>query len=79
MAFLHILVETIRLVVNTERQKIMTRQILLILERLAEMFPGESYQTRLEQYINSRRPTSNADIELWEREYWQRNSQGAQR
>jgi hypothetical protein len=57
----------------------MTRQILLILERLAEMFPGESYQTRLEQYINSRRPTSNADIELWEREYWQRNSQGAQR
>lgn len=57
----------------------MTTQILHILERLAEMFPLESYQARLEHYINSRRPTSNADVELLEREYWYRNSQGSQR
>ena len=47
----------------------MSQFITHILERLAEMFPEENYQTRLEQYIISRDPKSAADIEQFEREF----------
>ena len=40
-----------------------------LLERLAEMFPGSDYQSRLEQYITNRNPQSAADVEHWERQY----------
>ena len=40
-----------------------------VLERLAEMFPEQSYQTSLEQYINSKYPTNTAEVEYWAREY----------
>ena len=40
-----------------------------ILKRLAEMFPGQDYQSRLEQYILSRYPKSAADVEYFERQY----------
>jgi len=43
--------------------------MLSLLERLAEMFPKQHYQTRLEQYINSKRPTNAAEVEYWQREY----------
>ena len=40
-----------------------------ILERLAEMFPKQVYQTRLEQYINSKNPTNAAEVDYWQRQY----------
>ena len=43
--------------------------MLSLLERLAEMFPKQQYQTRLEQYINSKRPQNAADIDYWQREF----------
>ena len=57
---------------NTE-EKIMLANLL---ERLAEMFPGSDYQSRLEQYIASRNPQSAADVEHWERQYFQDQQRG---
>jgi len=34
-----------------------------ILKRLAEMFPRQDYQSRLERYISSHYPKSTADVE----------------
>lgn len=36
-----------------------------MLERLAEYFPKQDYQSRLEQYLVSKYPKSTADIEHW--------------
>jgi len=47
----------------------LSAKMLSLLERLAEMFPKQHYQTRLEQYINSKRPTNAAEVEYWQREY----------
>jgi hypothetical protein len=49
--------------------------IAKLLERLAEMFPGQNYQTRLDYYLQSKQVQTCADIEYWTREY-ERNSQG---
>jgi hypothetical protein len=46
-----------------------------ILERLADMFPTQKYQSRLEQYINSKNPTSAAEVDYWQREYETANTQ----
>ena len=46
-----------------------------ILERLAEMFPKQAYQSRLEQYINSKNPTNAAEVDFWQREYETGNTQ----
>jgi hypothetical protein len=40
-----------------------------LLERLAEMFPGSDYQSRMERYIVSKHPQSAADIEHLQRQY----------
>ena len=48
-------------------------KMLSLLERLAEMFPKQHYQSRLEQYINSKHPTNAAEVEYWQREYDTRN------
>jgi hypothetical protein len=40
-----------------------------VLERLAEMFPKQGYQSRLEQYINSKNPTNTAEVDYWQRHY----------
>lgn len=62
--------------VNTEKEKIMSQLMTKLLERLAEMFPKQDYQTRLEQYIASRKPTSAADVEHFEREYTYQQQRG---
>lgn len=54
----------------------MSELMTQLLERLAEMFPKQSYQSRLENYIVSRRPTSAADIELLERQYCRMQTRG---
>jgi ABC-type Zn uptake system ZnuABC Zn-binding protein ZnuA len=47
----------------------MTAKIVQLLERLSEMFPKQDYQTRLEQYLNTKSITSSADVEYWSRQY----------
>lgn len=47
----------------------MSQWMLNILERLAEMFPTQSYQSRLDQYISSRNPTNAAEVEMLIRQY----------
>lgn len=34
-----------------------------LLERLAEMFPKQDYQSRLDRFINSHNPKSASDVE----------------
>jgi len=47
-----------------------------LLERLARMFPGSDYQSRLEQYIATRQPQNTADVEMLERQYYQDRQRG---
>jgi len=49
--------------------KALSNKMLALLERLAEMFPKQAYQSRLEQYINSKRPTNAAEVDYWQRQY----------
>jgi len=47
-----------------------------LLKRLAEMFPGNNYQSSLEQYIDTRQPQNAADVEMLERQYFQDRQRG---
>jgi hypothetical protein len=47
-----------------------------LLKRLGEMFPGNNYQSRLEQYIANRNPQNAADVEHWERQYFRDQERG---
>jgi len=55
--------------VNTEKEKTMSEMMTRLLERLAEMFPGSEYQSRLERYIADRRPCDVFDVERFERDF----------
>jgi hypothetical protein len=46
-----------------------SNKMLAILEKLAEMFPTQKYQSRLEHYINSKNPTNAAEVDYWQRQY----------
>jgi hypothetical protein len=39
--------------------------MLTILERLSEMFPGSSYQNRLDQYLSTKGITDAAQLESY--------------
>ena len=43
--------------------------MLVILERLSEMFPGSSYQTRLDQYLSTKGITDAAQLENYIQQY----------
>lgn len=43
--------------------KFISRKMLAILERLAEMFPNNSYQSRLDQYLSTKGITDAAQLE----------------
>ena len=47
-----------------------------LLERLFQMFPSSDYQSRLDRYIASRNPQSTADVEHWERRYFEDQQRG---
>jgi len=47
----------------------LSNKMLSLIERLAEMFPKQKYQSRLEMYINSKHPTTAADVDYWQRQY----------
>jgi hypothetical protein len=49
-------------------KKLSTR-MLAILERLAEMFPNSSYQSRLDQYLSTKGITDAAQLENYIREF----------
>jgi hypothetical protein len=43
--------------------KTISNKMLAILERLSEMFPGSSYQTRLDSYLSTKGITDAAQLE----------------
>lgn len=47
----------------------MSEMIMKLIERLAEMFPKQDYQSRLDQYIRSKHVKSIAEVESLIREY----------
>ena len=49
--------------------KTISEMMLGLLERLAEMFPTQHYQTELDRYISSRFPQNAADVEHFTKEF----------
>lgn len=47
----------------------MSQMFIQIIEHLAEMFPRQNYQSRLEQYLSTKCITSASDVEYWSRQY----------
>ena len=47
----------------------MSQMFIQLVERLVEMFPKQNYQSRLEQYLNTKCIASEADVEYWQRQY----------
>ena len=43
--------------------KYISDRMLAIMERLSEMFPGTSYQSRLDQYLSTKGITDAAQLE----------------
>jgi hypothetical protein len=43
--------------------------MLAILERLSEMFPGSSYQSRLDAYLSTKGITDAAQLETYIRQF----------
>jgi len=43
--------------------KYLSEKMMSILERLSEMFPGSSYQSRLDQYLSTKGITDAAQLE----------------
>ena len=69
---LSILVETISLYTHLHKDynmKFISEQMIRILERLAEMFPGSSYQSRLDAYLNTKGITDAAQLENYIRQF----------
>ena len=46
-----------------------SKKMLSILERLAEMFPNSSYQNRLDQYLSTKGITDAAQLENYINEF----------
>ena len=49
--------------------KYISEQMIRIMERLAEMFPGSSYQTRLDSYLSTKGITDAAQLENYIRQF----------
>ena len=49
--------------------KFISDRMLAILERLTEMFPGSSYQSRLDQYLSTKGITDAAQLENYIRHF----------
>jgi len=49
--------------------KYISQKMISILERLAEMFPGSSYQTRLDEYLSTKGITDAAQLETYVRQF----------
>ena len=64
-------VETTSLYINTQesKMKFLSEKMLSILERLAEMFPGSSYQSSLDAYLATKGITDAAQLENYIQQY----------
>ena len=49
--------------------KFISEQMIRLMERLAEMFPGSSYQTRLDGYLSTKGITDAAQLETYIRQF----------
>ena len=49
--------------------KFLSDRMLAILERLSEMFPGSSYQSRLDQYLSTKGITDAAQLENYIKQF----------
>ena len=47
----------------------MTATIAKLVERLAEMFPSQNYQTKLEAFLESKNVQDAADVDRWIKEF----------
>jgi ArsR family metal-binding transcriptional regulator len=52
----------------------MTATIAKLVERLAEMFPQQNYQSKLDAYLTSKNVQNICDVEHWTREFDRRGS-----
>ena len=52
----------------------MTATIAKLVERLAEMFPKQNYQSRLDAYLNSKNVKDICELEHWTREFDRRGN-----
>jgi hypothetical protein len=49
--------------------KYLSEKMQAILERLSEMFPGSSYQSRLDEYLATKGITDAAQLETYVRQF----------
>ena len=49
--------------------KYISEKMLAIMERLSEMFPGSSYQSRLDSYLSTKGITDAAQLENYVRQF----------
>jgi rRNA maturation protein Rpf1 len=49
--------------------KYLSQRMLSIMERLSEMFPNSSYQSRLDQYLSTKGITDAAQLENYINEF----------
>ena len=56
--------------------KTISNMMFSLLERLAEMFPTQHYQSELDRYITSRHPQHASDVEHYTKEFEYKLSQG---
>ena len=49
--------------------KFLSDRMLAIMERLTEMFPGSSYQSRLDAYLSTKGITDAAQLENYIRQF----------
>ena len=49
--------------------KFISEQMIRIMERLSEMFPGSSYQSRLDSYLSTKGITDAAQLENYIRQF----------
>jgi len=49
--------------------KFLSDRMLAIMERLSEMFPGSSYQSRLDSYLSTKGITDAAQLENYIRQF----------
>jgi ArsR family metal-binding transcriptional regulator len=54
--------------------KAMTATIAKLVERLAEMFPKQNYQSKLDAYLTSKKVQNVSDVEHWTREFDRKES-----
>ena len=69
---LNILVETMSLYTHLHKDysmKYISEQMIRIMERLSEMFPGSNYQSSLDAYLSTKGITDAAQLENYVREF----------